>query len=92
MERFEKEFLLNNISKSHDLDEFLSSDTYVDCNLCFEVYFKIDKKTLLDLPKDIKMKVQYYICNKCEPRDYLEFILRNESSPKYKKIISLYNL
>ena len=38
------------------------------------------------------MKVQYYICNKCEPRDYLEFVLRNESSPKYKKIISLYNL
>ena len=91
MERFEKEFLNNNIKKSKDTDEFTESDTYVDCNLCFDVYYKIDKKTLLDLPKDIKMKVKYYICKNCNPKDYLEYSIQYGLLDK-KKIISIYNL
>ena len=91
MERFEEEFLINGIKKSKDTDDFLDLDVYVDCNLCFEVYYKIERKTFLGLSKDIKAKAKYYICKNCNPKDYLEYSYKFGLLDK-KKIISIYNL
>ena len=90
MERFEEEFLINGIEKAKDTDDFLRSD-YIDCNLCFEVYYKIEKKTFLSLSEDIKAKARYYICKNCNPKDYLEYSYKFGILNK-KKIISIYNL